>query len=56
MRRTPRGYAWSDWRADEFRGPPPWRRGYQPLYFVLCFVLFFGLLAVFWLAGSHRLP
>jgi hypothetical protein len=49
-------YTWADWRADGFRGPPPWRRGYRPLYFALCFVLFIGLLAIFWLAGSGRLP
>ncbi|HYZ78938.1 MAG TPA: hypothetical protein VE596_16360 [Gaiellaceae bacterium] len=49
-------YTWSDWCADGFRGPPPWRRGYRPLYFALFLVLFAGLLAVFWLAGSGRLP
>jgi hypothetical protein len=51
-----RGDTWSDWGADGFRGPPPWRRGYRPFYFVLSLALFFGLLAVFWLAGSGRLP
>ena len=44
-------YTWFDWAAGGFSGPPPWRRGYQPLYLVISLVLFFGLLAVFWLIG-----
>jgi hypothetical protein len=49
--RRRRGYTWFDWRDDEFRGPPPWRRGYRPLYLAISLVLFFGLLALFWLVG-----
>jgi len=33
---------------------PPWRRGFQPLYFAISVVLVAALLAVFWLAGSGR--
>ena len=49
------GTNWNDWKADGFRGPPPWRRGYQPMYFVICGALFVGLLILFWLAASGRL-
>ena len=49
------GYTWFDWRADGFRGPPPWRRGYRPLYLAISLVVVFGLLVLFWLAFSARL-
>jgi hypothetical protein len=48
-------YSWLDWRADGFRGRPPWRLGVQPLYLVLSLVLFGGLLAVLLVLAS-RLP
>jgi hypothetical protein len=48
-------YGWSDWEADRFRGRPPWRRGLQPRFFAISFVLFVGLLGVFLLAASGRL-
>jgi len=54
--RRRRTYTWFDWREGGFRGPPPWRHGYRPLYLAISLVLFFGLLALFWLAGSGRLP
>jgi hypothetical protein len=54
--RRRRAYTWTDWRADGFRGLPPWRRGYRPLYLAISLVLFLGLLTAFWLAGSGRLP
>jgi hypothetical protein len=46
-------YTWTDWRADGFRGPPPWRPGYRPLFFAIFLVLVLGLLTVFWLAFSR---
>jgi hypothetical protein len=52
-RRDP--YTWFDWRAAGFRGPPPWRRGYRPLYLAISLVLVLGLLAIFWLAVSRGL-
>ena len=42
--------SWSDWEDGGFRGPPLWRRGFRPLYLAISLVLFFGLLAAFWLA------
>ena len=45
----------ADWATDRFQGPPPWPRGLRPGYLLLSLVLFFGLLAVFWLAVSGRL-
>ena len=50
------GPNWSDWEKGGFRGPAPARRGYRPLYFGTAFAVFAGLLAVFWLAFSGRLP
>jgi len=52
-RRRNNPYTWFDWRADGFRGPPPWRRGYRPLYLAISLVVFFGLLALFWLAFAR---
>jgi hypothetical protein len=54
-RRRERGdsYTWRDWQADGFRGPPPWRRGYQPLYWVLSIAVFAVLLAIFVIEGSR---
>jgi hypothetical protein len=51
----PRNYSFMDWRADGFRGPPPWRRGPQRLYWVLSIAVFTLLLAIFVWAAS-RLP
>ena len=48
-------YGWPEWRADGFRGRPPWRRGYQPRFLAISLVLFFGLLTVVVLASSGRL-
>ena len=45
--RRRRGYTWFDWRDDEFRGAPPWRRGYRPVYLAISLVLFLGLLVLF---------
>jgi hypothetical protein len=47
-------YGWSDWEADDFRGRPPWRRGFQPHLFAVALVLFLGLLAVILLAAAGR--
>ena len=49
-------YGWTDWAEDGYRRPPPWRRGFQPLYFTIALVLFLGLLTLFWLAAPGRLP
>ena len=48
-------YTRADWRTDGYRGPPPWRRGYQPLYFAVSLALVALLLTIFLVAGS-RLP
>ena len=45
---------WSAWRAGGYRGPPPWRRGVQPLYLVVSLLLVAGLLAFFLLATRAR--
>lgn len=45
--------SWTDWREGGFRGQPPWRRGYRPLYFGLSLGLVALLLAIFLWAGSH---
>ena len=50
------GSNWSVWEKGGFRGPPPWRRGYRPMYFLTAGAVFAGLLIVFWLAASGRLP
>jgi uncharacterized protein involved in response to NO len=50
------GANWNDWAKGGYRGPPPWRRGFRPMYFVTSFALFAGLLTVFWLAASGRWP
>jgi len=50
------GANWNDWEKGGFRGPPPWRRGYRSVYFLTCGALFAGLLILFWLAASGRLP
>jgi uncharacterized protein involved in response to NO len=50
------GSNWSDWEKGGFRGPPPWRRGYRPMYFLTAGAVFAGLLILFWLAASGRLP
>jgi hypothetical protein len=50
------GSNWSEWADGGYRGPPPWRRGFRPLYFAMSLALFIGLLTVFWLAFSGRLP
>jgi hypothetical protein len=49
------GSNWSDWEKSGFRGPPPARRGFRPLYLATSLALLVGLLAVFWLAASGRL-
>jgi len=51
-----RKFTWVDWREGGFRGPPPWRRGRQPLSAAISVTLFTGLLTVFLLAVSGRLP
>jgi hypothetical protein len=51
-----RKYTWADWQRGGFRGPPPWRRGYQPVYAAISIALFGGLLTIFLLAASGRLP
>jgi hypothetical protein len=53
--RSKGGYDYTDWRADGFRGRPPWRRGLRPGYLVLSLLLVALLLAIFVWAGS-RLP
>jgi hypothetical protein len=50
-----RRYSFADWRADGYRGPPPWRRGLRPAYLALSIALVAMLLAMFAIAGS-RLP
>jgi hypothetical protein len=50
------GSNWSDWEKGGFRSPPPSRRGYQPMYFLTAGAVFVGLLILFWLAASGRLP
>jgi len=45
----------SDWAEGGYRGPPPWRRGFRPLYLLTSLALFAGLLTLFWLAFSGRL-
>ena len=50
-----RRYSRADWRADGYRRPPPWRRGFQPLYLFVSLALVALLLTVFLIAGS-RLP
>jgi len=49
------GANWSDWAKGGYRGRPPWRRGFRPLYLATSLALFVGLLTVFWLAFSGRL-
>ena len=49
------GSDWDDWRASGYRRPKPWRRGFQPLSFVISLALVVGLLAIFVLAFSGRL-
>jgi hypothetical protein len=49
------GSSWSDWEEGGYRGPPPWRRGFQPLWLVTSLALVAGLLTLFWLAFSGRL-
>jgi hypothetical protein len=49
-------YGWTDWAHDGYRGPPPWRRGFQPVYFGIVLVLIVGLLTLFWVGASGRLP
>jgi hypothetical protein len=43
---------WKDWQAGGFRGPPPWRRGYRPLYLGVSLALVAFLLVVF-LEAQH---
>jgi hypothetical protein len=50
-----RKYSRADWRADGYRRPPPWRRGYQPIYLFASLALVALLLTIFLIAGS-RLP
>jgi hypothetical protein len=50
------GYSWTDWAAEGYRGPPPWRRGFRPLFFLISLALVVGLATVFWLAAAGRLP
>jgi hypothetical protein len=47
------GCTWRDWQDDGFRGPPPWRRGYQPLHLVASICVFALLLAVLLWGGSR---
>ena len=48
-----RVYTWRDWQADGFRGPPPWRRGYRPWYWVLSIAVFGLVLAIVAVAASR---
>jgi uncharacterized protein involved in response to NO len=50
------GTKWNDWAKGGYCGPPPWRRGFQPVYFLTCAAVFAGLLILLWLAASGRLP
>lgn len=47
--------AYRYWRAHGYRGRPPWRRGYQWLYFAISIPLLLGLAVVFVLAANGRL-
>jgi uncharacterized protein involved in response to NO len=50
------GTNWSDWEQGGFRGPPPWRRGFRPMYLLTSLAVFAGLLILIWLFVSGRLP
>jgi len=52
--RSPGRYSFADWRADGFRGPPPWRRGWRPAYLAISIVLVAALVTIFVLAASRR--
>jgi hypothetical protein len=52
--RRDRPYTYRDWQADGFRGPPPWRRGYQPWYWVLSIAVAALVLAAVLLLGPGR--
>lgn len=45
---------WSAWKGGGYRGPPPWRRGVQPLYLVVSLLLVAGLLTFFLLVSRFR--
>ena len=50
------GTDWNDWARGGYRGPSPARRGVRPAYLALSLALLAGLLIVFALAASGRLP
>jgi hypothetical protein len=52
-RERERDYTWRDWQADGFRGPPPWRRGYRPWYWVLSISVFALVFAIVVIAASR---
>jgi len=47
--------SYTSWSAGGYRGPPPSRRGFRPVYLVLSVALAGALGVVFWLAASGRL-
>jgi hypothetical protein len=49
-----RPYRYTDWRADGFRGPPPWRRGYQPGYWALSIAVVALVLTIVVVFASRR--
>lgn len=51
--RRRRRYRYTDWRADGFRGPPPWRRSFRPGYFLLIGLVSTIVLVIVVLAASR---